>query len=368
MPEEMAGTKIMPRPIMEVTDKNLARSGILRDFLFCAVIACDGAGTLTALSPEAEQIIGKRAGEMIGRSVAVLPAALKKIIDEILVGGKSVVDRQTNLADPDPEAAVVRVHGTVVPGVPGKPSGVILVLTELSRLRSLEQSIRQLDRLANLGTLSASLAHEIKNSLVAVKTFVDLLLEKRHDTELAEVVNREMNRIDSLVTQMLRVASPARGAVAPVSVHEVLDLSQRLLQHQINEKLIVVRRSLTTAPDVVMGNGYQLEQAFMNLLLNALEAMGPHGELTISTEILPAAAKKSGQICVAFQDSGIGITPENLEHLFETFFTTKKNGTGLGLAITRRIIQEHHGEISGESHPNRGSIFRVILPLVGTEN
>ena len=222
--------------------------------------------------------------------------------------------------------------------------------------------MQRLDRLANLGMLSAGMAHEIKNGMVAIKTFVDLLLEKNQDAELGEVVRHELNRINAIVSQMLRIASPASANFETVRVHEVLDHSLRLLQPQVSGKLITVKKNYHAESDVVRGDDAQLQQTFMNLFLNALEAMGPNGTLAISTEI--ADGEKGTRILkVKIQDTGTGVAPENLTHLFEPFFTTKKNGTGLGLAISHRIIQEHHGAIEVQSESGKGSTFGISLPV-----
>lgn len=217
-----------------------------------------------------------------------------------------------------------------------------------------------MDRLVNLGTLSAGIAHEIKNGLTAIKTFVELLMQKSEERELAEVVARELARIDSMVSQMLRFASPKPVAFTTVRVHDVLEHSLRLLQHQINGKMISVKRDYRAISHNVRGDEAQLQQVCMNLLFNALEAMGSNGLLTVSTEIVNA---KSGRILkIQIQDNGVGISEENLARLFEPFFTTKKNGTGLGLAISRRIVDEHHGKIEVQSEIDSGSTFSILLP------
>ena len=221
----------------------------------------------------------------------------------------------------------------------------------------LHQNLQHLDRLANLGLFSASIAHEIKNSMVAVNTFCDVMLEKEDNREMAGMVKRELKRIDGLATQMLRFAAPKPATLSPLSVHALLDLSLRLLDHQVKSRMITLRRDFRATPDVVRGDESHLQQAFMNLLFNAVEAMGQGGELTVTTETIAGAVK------IFIRDTGAGITPQNLTHIFETFFTTKKNGTGLGLAITRRVIQEHSGQIEVQSEPGRGSAFAITLPL-----
>ena len=224
------------------------------------------------------------------------------------------------------------------------------------------EKIRRLDRLANLGMLSASMAHEIKNGLVAIKTFVDLLLEKNPDSELGEVVRHELDRVNAIVTQILRIASPGPASFKAVRSHELLEHSLRLLQPQASVKLIKLQKNYRAKPDTVHGDDAQLQQVLMNLLLNALDAMGPNGTLTVGTDI-GKAEDGASVVKIQIQDTGTGIAPENASRLFEPFFTTKKNGTGLGLAICQRIIQEHRGIILAESEAGRGSTFSVHLPV-----
>ena len=147
------------------------------------------------------------------------------------------------------------------------------------------KKMQRLDQLANLGLLSAGMAHEIKNGMVAIKTFVDLLLEKNQDAELGEVVRTELQRINAIVTQMLRFAAPGHTTFHPVPVQEVLDRSLRLLRPQMSGKLIALKKDYQAPSDVVQGDDAQLQQVFMNLLLNTIEAMVADCELTIRTAL-----------------------------------------------------------------------------------
>jgi signal transduction histidine kinase len=237
-------------------------------------------------------------------------------------------------------------------------SQVVVVLNNLACAPMFELNLQRLDRLASLGALSASMAHEIKNGMVAIKTFVDLLAQKNQEAELTDVVGRELQRINAIVTQMLRLAAPKAATFTTVHVHDLLDYSLRLLQHQVGAKMISLQRNYQAAPDTVLGDDAQLQQVFMNLLLNAIEAMGANGVLTVSTEI--AGGK---QLQIQFRDTGVGIARENLERLFEPFFTTKIDGTGLGLAISKRIALEHHGVIEVRSEIAKGSTFTLSLPV-----
>ncbi|MGH7973222.1 MAG: two-component system sensor histidine kinase NtrB, partial [Limisphaerales bacterium] len=203
----------------------------------------------------------------------------------------------------------------------------------------------------------------VKNALVACKTFIDLLLEKNQDTELAQIVHREMGRIDTLVSRMLKFAG--RGAInyGPIHVNEIIERSLRLLERQMEDKSIVLVRSLEAQPDLVPGDEHELQQALVNLLLNALEAMALKGTLTV-TSAVTSSALGPGHLTIAIQDTGIGIPPEVLSRLFEPFVTTKPSGTGLGLAITKQIVHHHRGTITARSHPGQGTTFTIVLPML----
>ena len=221
----------------------------------------------------------------------------------------------------------------------------------------MQQNLQRLDQLANLGLLSASIAHEIKNGLVAINTLCQVLVEKDEHRELAGVVRRELKRIDGLVTQMLRLASPKPATLTPVNVHDLLEGTLGLLAFQMSDRMITLRRDYRAEPATVQADESRLQQAFMNLVLNAIEAMGQGGELTVATEL------RGGSLRISIRDTGTGIAPENFGHIFETFFTTKKHGTGLGLAISRRMVEEHRGTIEVQSQAGQGSTFCIVLPV-----
>lgn len=253
-----------------------------------------------------------------------------------------------------------------MPKLSNETSDLIHAVAGVSAPVSAEK-LQRLEQLANLGLLSAGLAHEIKNGMVAIQTFVDLLLEKNRDAELGDIVQHELRRINAIVSQMLRTAAPGPAGFKSVRVHELLDHSLRLLQPQITVKLIAVEKNYRAESDAVQGDDTQLQQTFLNLLLNAIEAMGPNGLLTVSTEI---AGSENGVRLLEIQirDTGRGIAPENLARLFEPFFTTKKNGTGLGLAISHRIVCGHQGSIRAQSKPGESTTFRISLPVSALKN
>lgn len=229
-----------------------------------------------------------------------------------------------------------------------------------------QERLEHLERLATVGTLSASITHEVKNALVAVKTFVNLLLERDPGAELAQLAAKELNRMERLVCQALRLAAPAKGAFAEIDLHETLSDALSLVNSQAAERAISLRSELRAARFRVRGDSSQLEQAFLNVLLNAFEAIGHAGTVLIKTENSRGADSDPELICVTIQDSGPGIPAENSNRIFDEFFTTKTGGTGLGLPITRRIVQGHAGSLECSSLLGRGTAFHIRIPLLKT--
>ena len=342
----------------------------LGDSLFaafqCGIILVDGQDRLSVVTEAATRVLsltGPRSQRLDG-----LPATLQTLIDEVRSSGQPLVDRSIHFEDSN-RALSLRVSAFPM-GSDKTALPVAIVLQNQSADQKLGKHLQQLDRLATFGTLSAGIAHEIKNALVVGKTFFDLLLEKHQEAELVQLVRQELTRIDSLVTQMLRFTSPAKPALADIQVHEVLEHSLLMVKRQIEDKSIQLKQLYAAPSDSMRGDKFQLEQAFVNLLLNAIEAMGPRGRLTVATGAGASEpnetllSKGRGHMQVRIEDSGIGIPPENIGRLFGPFFTTKSGGTGLGLSITRRIIEEHGGQISVKSKPNEGTCFQILLPVL----
>jgi signal transduction histidine kinase len=346
-------------------NERLANSAeILDQCLASGIISIDGQSRIIACSPDAENALGLDAAATIGQSIEVLPPGVRAVLQRSLSTGQPVLERQIALPASDGNR-LLRISTTPVGGADGRPAAVIAVLNNVTPARLLDENLRKLDRLASIGMLSASMAHEIKNAMVAVKTFVDLLIKQNPDASLADIVGREMRRIDSIVSQMLRFAGPARPTFGVIHLHQVIEQSLGLVQHHLEGRRINLVRTLQAAPDIVRADAYQLEQAFINLFFNALDAMGANGELNVVTELLPPGGPENPNapmLRVTVQDTGMGIPQENLDRLFEPFFTTKPHGTGLGLPITRRIVQEHRGVITVASELHKGTTFTLLLP------
>jgi signal transduction histidine kinase len=349
-----------------IEDLNVTEA--LRKCVACAVVIFERE-KIFLLTPDAELLLGVKSAEVLGEPLDVLPEPLRKLFQQTFVTGQPVA-QQIALSKPQGESNL-QVNISPIQGKRGKISGAAAVLHDFSCAEQLEKKISQIERLASIGTLSASMAHEIKNALVAIRTFTDLLLSRNPEDELAGIVGREMIRIDSIVSQMLTFSGPAKPTLTPLHLHEVLNHSLRLVQHQLDEKSVKLDRSFAATCDLVKADDYQLKQAFLNLFFNALESMPANGSLIIATDVINAEPdlpdalreKSPGRLRVMIRDNGGGIAPENLARVFEPFFTTKPKGTGLGLPITRRIINEHRGTISVESQLQQGSTFNIVFPI-----
>ncbi len=344
---------------------------VLLRSLASAVIAVDAKRNITAFNPAAERITGLATDRVLQTSIDALPAPFRALLHETFATGASITDRQIVIASMGGSEIVVRANTFAYSKEAGRIDAVLLLCHDVSSARKLEANVRRLDRLANIGNLSASAAHEIKNALVAIKIFIDRLLELHQDKELATLVSREVDRIDSIASQLLKLSGPARPALALVNLHKVLDNTLRLIHHQLDSRQIRLTRSFDAVEDVINADEKQLGQAFINLFLNAIEAMDEAGTLQVGTDLPPpeesyllAGSDASPRwLRLTITDSGPGIAPDHLPYVFDRFFTTKPDGTGLGLPITRSIVEEHGGMIFVESEPSKGTTFRIVLPL-----
>ncbi len=339
-----------------------AISDSIDDWLVSGVIVIDARLRIIHASEQASRVLGMGPIRAFDR----LPRQLQTLATKTSSSGRSIANQQVRLATSGNSPLTLIVSALPL-GPAGTPQSVALVISQLSSANLMEEGCRQLDRLANIGVLSAGLAHEIKNSLVASKTFIDLLLEKHEDAEMVSLVRRELGRVHAILDQMLSFSRPTRNEFGQVHLHEVLDHSLRLVQHQLDQKGIKLTRAYGATPDVLTADNAQLEQAFVNLFLNALEATGPHGALTITTDLTVRKTKASRastapEFRITIQDTGSGVAPQNIDRLFTPFFTTKPHGTGLGLPITRRIIEDHSGMITVQSALNKGACFQIVLP------
>jgi len=237
-----------------------------------------------------------------------------------------------------------------------------------AELRASHIMLTRSDRLAAVGTLAAGIAHEIRNPLVAVQTFVQLLPERLDDPEFrttfAQLTASELERVSSLINELLTFARPAPVASGAVQINDLAEQVVRLLAGQAKKNGVALSTRLAPALPPFTIDPEQIKQVFMNLVLNALQATNEGGTVTVATSLLRGL---DGQeyCAIEIQDTGEGIPAEHKEEIFDPFFTTKAAGTGLGLFITHQIIMEHGGSIDVESTVGHGTRVLARLPLAG---
>ncbi|MDD3375301.1 MAG: ATP-binding protein [Candidatus Omnitrophica bacterium] len=227
----------------------------------------------------------------------------------------------------------------------------------------LKQEIVQTERLKSIATLASGMAHEIKNPLTAIKTFCEYLPEKLEDKEFlkkfSRIVGNEVERIDNIVHQLLEFARPSPLALKDIDIHSLMNNILEFLNSDFIKHKIKVSKEFDSdyLELFIEADSNQLRQAFLNIFLNAIDAMKTGGNLSIRTKIA------SSTLNIAIQDSGPGIKKKDLKHIFDPFYTRKDEGTGLGLSITQRIIAEHRGIIFAESQIGIGTKFIIQLPI-----
>ena len=236
-------------------------------------------------------------------------------------------------------------------------------------LKQSQTTLRRADRLSSLGLLTAGLAHEIRNPLVAIRTFTQLLPERYDDPEFRNgfqgLALKEVDRICGLINDLLTFARPSKPNVAPENISDVVENIARILESQAKEKNMEITREFDLNLPKVWIDKEQMKQVFMNLILNAIQAMKDGGSIVISTRISARNNDELIKECVQVEirDTGVGIPEENLEHIFDPFFTSKDEGSGLGLAVSHQIVQEHGGFLTVESTVGKGTTFFVHVPV-----
>ena len=268
------------------------------------------------------------------------------------------------------------VNAAVVPlrtsdGAELMTAGTIVIVEDITRRVELEEQLQISEKMASIGVLAAGVAHEVNTPLTGISSFTQMLLEGADPqdprTQLLEKIERQTFRAAKIVNGLLSLSRPATAAgsdVAPVDINSVISDVLSLLEHQFQLHHVTVRRDLSNTPIVVLGMEHKLQQVFLNLFLNAKDAMPKGGWLSVATRIDDA-----GQAVAEVSDTGSGIPSEYLARIYDPFFTTKTmgQGTGLGLSITYGIVREHQGSIDCESAVGQGTRFILTFPPAPAE-
>src|SRR5262245_707695 len=241
--------------------------------------------------------------------------------------------------------------------------GTLVAIEDVTKRVHLEEQMQQTDKLSSIGLLAAGVAHEVNTPLAGISSYSQMLMQQIPESDpryqLLEKIHRQTSRASSIVNNLLNFSRVSDSRFVPIELNRVIDDTIQLLEAQLHNTNIEVARNYSERLPATPGNAPKLQQVFMNLILNARDAMPGGGRLEISTEY------DDQNTIISFRDNGVGIDPENLARIYDPFFTTKQigKGTGLGLAVSYGVIKDHGGEITVESKVGEGTTFRITIPL-----
>jgi PAS domain S-box-containing protein len=346
------------------------------------LITVDMHGQMTTVNHAAQVMLGYHPYEIIGQSAQkIFPLRILQYVT------RTGATQQETLTVADGQGQDKTLDVTFLPLRDDRSQmiGTLATFSDVTIVRRLEEEKRRLDRLASLGEMAASVAHEVRNPLASIKTSMQMLLDdlaedalpanENSDTrqidegmrDSVRVVLKEVERLDSIVRDLLLFSRPRSLHPVECNVVEVCERVLSLIAARCAELGVVVHRVYLNAPPVLVDIA-QVEQVLLNLCINALQAMNEGGILTVSCQsrqipVTGVLAEVRNWLEITVSDTGTGIAPEQIERIFQPFYTTKAHGIGLGLPISRRLVEDHHGALTVESQMGYGATFTIRLPV-----
>jgi len=335
------------------------------------IVVCDSAGNFILFNRRAELLFQENKSFNSSASAAVRTNAVKLTSFISTLASASETGRQAEIELIDPEdnrALPMEITAREVLDATGQVTAVVSILHDLTEIRELErrrveQQLFESEKLAAVGRLAASIAHEVNNPLEAIKNALYLMqsgAEGDKNSRFLEIARKETERVSHIIRQMLGFARRP-GEVDWVDVNQLLEETLVLMEKRMRQLRIHVARSFDESLPLIRARADQLRQVFLNLILNAQQAIKGEGEITITTSRYEQALQPS--IVVHLSDSGVGIAEDDLARIFDPFFSTGKKGTGLGLWVTQDIVRQHGGRIEVSSDVGRGTIFTIVLQV-----
>lgn len=328
------------------------------------LVATDSRQRVVVFNQVAESVLQTRADSAIGSPAQrVLPPALWAQMEAMPAPDTAILEKEADCALAGGRVIPLEIGAGRLTDESGRFLGSILLFKDLSEIRTLRNEIARNQRLATVGRLAAGVAHEIRNPLSSIKGFATYFRERyrdnSEDVQTASILIQEVDRLNRVVGQLLEFSRPVSILPRPVRLDRLVADILKLVEAQAQAKGVTVAlRHRADMPEVRLDPD-RLSQVLLNLFLNGIEAMGGGGVLTVRFE----AAADGRRIDIRVSDTGSGIRPEDLSHIFEPYFTTKTSGTGLGLAIAHNIIEAMHGEISVQSTLGAGTTFTLKIPV-----
>jgi PAS domain S-box-containing protein len=341
---------------------------ILRSIV-SGMIICDTEGKITRLNNSAQKILGLSGKEATGKHYKRLfreKLTLCSLIEMALSENKVCSIPEMELSKTDGENMWVGISTSVVKNEQNKMLGVAVLLTDVTEIKRLQNEIAFKEKMAALGEMSSGLAHELRNSMGVILGFCKLLKKKAPDQtsseEIVSGIHNEAMSIESLIQRFLTFAKPFDLKIEKVDLKNVVDECIKALGEKLKKNKMKFGVKSEPLLPTILGDRLLLRQSFQNLIQNSIEAIPQGGELTIDLRKTKTYPKKKF-IKVEISDTGCGIEKKDQKKIFNPFYTSKEKGTGLGLSLVKKIISLHNGEIELESEINKGTTFKIYLPL-----
>lgn len=338
------------------------------------VLVINLSGRITNWNSALELIYGLPREKAIGQRVSEVfdPEVLRKL-REMMTASNWQTGEQANIyklraRSFDKRDLILNVSLAPLQSRHEEFEGTLVAIEDVTERIRLEEQLRQNDKLSSIGLLAAGVAHEVNTPLTGISSYSQMLMQQIPESDsrhqLLQKIYRQTSRASSIVNNLLNFSRVSDARMISIDLNQVLDDTIQLLESQLHNTRIEVLREYAGDLPAAPGNAPKLQQVFMNLILNARDAMPNGGELRIST------ACEDDSIVIAFRDTGEGIPAEHLSRIYDPFFTTKQigKGTGLGLAVSYGIVQDHGGRITVESLPGEGTLFQITLPLASIQS
>ena len=328
------------------------------------VLAVDLLGTVDAWNSRMEQLIGVKRSEAVGKPFSeLLP---QELVQEIDARGdeEQITGIYKHRLEHQGRSVVLNVSITPLVGKAGEKIGRLLLFDDVTQRERMEEQMSQTEKLTSLGLLAAGVAHEVNTPLAVISNYIQMLARQMPDGDprhsIIEKIVKQTFRASEIVNNLLNFSRTGPSELADVDVNRVVEETLSLVAHPLKTSQIQVVKQLSEALPPVRGSANKLQQVFLNLFLNARDAMPLGGMLEVRT------AAHNGSVEIEVVDTGNGISREHIHKIFDPFFTTKAGarGTGLGLSVSYGIIKEHAGKIDVRSTPGRGTSFHVEFPAV----
>jgi two-component system, NtrC family, sensor kinase len=328
------------------------------------VLAVDLLGTVEAWNSRMEELIGVARSNAVGQPLSeILPGEL---VQEIVARGdhEQVTGIYKHRLLHQGKSVVLNVSITPLVGKSGERIGRLLLFDDVTQRERMEEQMSQTEKLTSLGLLAAGVAHEVNTPLAVISNYIQMLAKQMPEDDprhtLIEKIIKQTFRASEIVNNLLNFSRTGPGELADVDLNRIVEETLSLVSHPLKTSHIQVVKQLSEGIPPVRGSANKLQQVFLNLFLNARDAMPSGGMLEVRT------AGHNGSVEVEVMDTGNGIPREHIHKIFDPFFTTKSSGrgTGLGLSVTYGIIKEHAGKIDVRSTPGRGTSFHVEFPAV----